>query len=98
VLTSSSASQSLGTNLLTLGYTSESSVNSATGVNGMFQLDPLDRVYPVFGDSSLRFAAAQANSRVYGGSTMEKSYLLFEIFPVIPPISTARTFLILTAT
>jgi len=64
-------------NLLTLGYTSESSVNSATGVNGMFQLDPLDRVYPVFGDSSLRFAAAQANSRVYGRLDHGKSYLLF---------------------
>jgi len=66
-----------GDNLLTLGYTSESSVNSATGVNGMFQLDPLDRVYPVFGDSSLRFAAAQANSRVYGRLDHGKSYLLF---------------------
>jgi len=73
-------------------------VNSATGVNGMFQLDPLDRVYPVFGDSSLRFAAAQANSRSMGGSTMENPTCFSEIFTVIPPISTARTFLILTAT
>jgi hypothetical protein len=67
----------MGNNLLTLGYTSDSSVNGASGINQMFQLDPLDRVYPVFGDSSTLFDAAQANSRVYGRLDHGRSYLLF---------------------
>jgi uncharacterized repeat protein (TIGR01451 family) len=67
----------LGNNLLTLGYTSDSNVNGATGINQMFQLDPLNRVYPVFGDSSVLFDPAQANSRVYGRLDHGRSYLLF---------------------
>ncbi len=67
----------LGDNLLTLGYTSDSAINGTNGINQMFQLDPLDRVYPVFGDSSTRFDAAQANSRVYGRLDHGRSYLLF---------------------
>ncbi|HWZ44185.1 MAG TPA: hypothetical protein VNW97_11965 [Candidatus Saccharimonadales bacterium] len=67
----------IGNNLLTLGYTSDSSLNGAAGINRIFQLDPLDRIYPVFGDSSTRFEAAQANSRVYGRLDHDRSYLLF---------------------
>ncbi|HYW71883.1 MAG TPA: hypothetical protein VE961_12665, partial [Pyrinomonadaceae bacterium] len=51
--------------MLTLSYDSERPINRTTGRDRLFQLDPLDRVYPLFGDSSTRFEAAPSNSKVY---------------------------------
>jgi uncharacterized repeat protein (TIGR01451 family) len=63
--------------LMTLAYTSHLTLNSANGNPGLFQLDPLDRVYPVFGDSSTQYQAAQSNSHVYGRLDYGQSYALF---------------------
>ncbi|MDP9053634.1 MAG: hypothetical protein M3N93_04940, partial [Acidobacteriota bacterium] len=63
--------------LLTLGYTSHMAINATNGNAGLFQLDPLDRAYPVFGDSSTQYYAAQSNSHVYGRLDHDQSYLLF---------------------
>ena len=47
-----------GDNMLTLSYDSQRPINRTAGRDRLFQLDPLDRVYPLFGDSSTRFEAA----------------------------------------
>ena len=49
----------------------------SNGNPGLFQLDPLNRVYPVFGDSSTQYQMAQSNSHVYGRLDHQLSYLLF---------------------
>ena len=64
-------------NLLTLAYTSHLTINGSNGNPGLFQLDPLDRVYTVFGDSSTQYQAAQSDSHVYGRLDHKLSYLLF---------------------
>jgi hypothetical protein len=46
----------------------------------MFQLDPLDRVYPLFGDSSTRFEAASSNSKIYARIDHKRSYVMFGDF------------------
>jgi uncharacterized repeat protein (TIGR01451 family) len=51
-----------GNNVLTLSYDSQRPINRTAGRDRLFQLDPLDRVYPLFGDSSTRFEAAASNS------------------------------------
>ena len=67
----------LGDNLLTLGYTSHLAINTSTGNAGLFQLDPLDGVYQVFGDSSTRYQATQSNTHVYGRIDHGLSYAMF---------------------
>jgi hypothetical protein len=62
---------------LTVAYDSAQSLNSATGVPGMFTLDPLNRVYPVFGDSSQQGYAAPANSKLFARVDHLRSYLMF---------------------
>lgn len=62
---------------LTFAYNSEQAVNTSSGVRRMFELDPRDRVYPVLGDSSTRFEAAQTNSKVYARLDHERSYVMF---------------------
>jgi hypothetical protein len=58
----------------------------------LFQLDPLDRVYQVFGDSSTQYQLAQSNSHVYGRLDHGLSYLLFgDIRMGINPGNTAPT-------
>ena len=52
-------------NLLTMSYDSQRPINRTAGRDRLFQLDPLDRVYPLFGDSSTRYEAAQSNSKLY---------------------------------
>src|SRR6185295_776444 len=52
-------------NILTLSYDSLRPLNRTAGQDRLFQLDPLERSYPVFGDSSTRFEEAQSNSRLY---------------------------------
>ena len=66
-----------GETLFTAAYTSHLPINNTGPNRGMFQLDPLDRVYPVFGDTSTQFRAAQANTRVYARAERHHSYALF---------------------
>src|SRR5262249_50833717 len=54
-----------GNSMLTLSYDTQRPINRTAGRDRLFQLDPLDRVYPLFGDSSTRFEAAPSNSKVY---------------------------------
>ena len=63
--------------LMTMGYTSHLTINGSNGNAGLFQLDPLNRVYQVFGDSSTQYQAAQSNSHVYGRLEHGQSYLMF---------------------
>ncbi|HLL72244.1 MAG TPA: hypothetical protein VK363_12460, partial [Pyrinomonadaceae bacterium] len=44
-----------GKNLLTLAYDSQRSLNRTMGHDRLFQADPLERAYPIFGDTSTRF-------------------------------------------
>jgi uncharacterized repeat protein (TIGR01451 family) len=70
----------LGNNMLTLSYDSQRPINRTAGRDRLFQLDPLDRVYPLFGDSSTRFEAAPANSKVYARIDHKRSYVMFGDF------------------
>ncbi len=71
----------LGANgALTLSYDSQRPINRTTGHDRLFQLDPLDRAYPVFGDSSTRFEAAQSNSKLYARLDFKRSYAMFGDF------------------
>ncbi len=62
---------------LTLSYDSQRPINRTGGRDRLFQLDPLDRAYPVFGDSSTRFEAAQSNSKLYARLDHKRSYAMF---------------------
>ena len=66
-----------GESMLTLSYDSQRPINRTAGRDRLFQLDPLDRVYPLFGDSSTRFEAAQSNSKLYARIDYKRSYLMF---------------------
>jgi uncharacterized repeat protein (TIGR01451 family) len=66
-----------GDTMLTLAYDSMRPINRTAGRNRLFQLDPLDRVYPLFGDSSTRFEAAQSNSKLYARVDHKRSYAMF---------------------
>ena len=72
--------QMLGRNLLTLAYDSNRPVNRTSGRDRLFQFDPLDRAYPLFGDSSTRFEDAQSNSKLYARLDRGRSYFLFGDF------------------
>ena len=63
--------------LFTAAYTSHLPINNLNGVNQMFQQDPLDRVYPVFGDSSTQYQTAQSNSHLYARIERQLSYIMF---------------------
>nr|MDQ3745188.1 hypothetical protein [Acidobacteriota bacterium] len=66
-----------GSNLLTLAYDSNRPINRTGGNDRLFQLDPLDRAYPLFGDSSTRYEDAQTNSKLYLRLDHKRSYFLF---------------------
>lgn len=66
-----------GDNSLTLAYDSQRQINRTTGHDRLFQFDPLDRVYPLYGDSSVRFDAAQSNSKLYARVDHKRSYAMF---------------------
>src|SRR5947207_3875409 len=70
----------LGDNMLTLSYDTQRPINRTAGRDRLFQLDPLDRVYPLFGDSSTRFEAAQSNSKLYARVDHKRSYAMFGDF------------------
>src|SRR5215207_11201330 len=67
-------------NLLTLAYASNRPINRTGGRDRLFQFDPLDRAYPLFGDSSTRFEDAQTNSKLYLRLDRGRSYFLFGDF------------------
>src|SRR6185503_10164215 len=67
-------------NMLTLSYDTQRPINRTAGRDRMFQLDPLDRVYPLFGDSSTRFEAAPSNSKLYARFDHKRSYFMFGDF------------------
>jgi uncharacterized repeat protein (TIGR01451 family) len=67
-------------NLLTLAYDSNRPVNRTGGNDRLFQFDPLDRAYPLFGDSSTRYEDAQSNSKLYLRLDRGRSYFLFGDF------------------
>jgi uncharacterized repeat protein (TIGR01451 family) len=69
-----------GKNLVTLAYDSQRSLNRTMGRDRLFQLDPLDRVYPVFGDSSTHFDEAESNSKLYARVDRGRSYAMFGDF------------------
>jgi uncharacterized repeat protein (TIGR01451 family) len=66
-----------GRSSLTLSYDSQRPINRTAGRDRLFQLDPLDRAYPLFGDSSTRFEAAQSNSKLYARVDYQRSYAMF---------------------
>jgi trimeric autotransporter adhesin len=65
---------------LTLAYNSFRPLTRTAGRDRTFFLDPLDRVYPVFGDSSTRFEDAQSNSKLYARIDRGRSYVMFGDF------------------
>lgn len=69
-----------GNNHLTLAYDTQRPLNRTAGRDRLFQLDPLERVYPLFGDSSTRYEAAQSNSKLYLRVDHGRSYAQFGDF------------------
>ena len=62
---------------LTLSYDSQRPINRTAGHDRLFQSDPMDRVYPLYGDSSTRFEAAPSNSKLYARLDYKRSYAMF---------------------
>ncbi|HEY1403784.1 MAG TPA: hypothetical protein VGB05_06640, partial [Pyrinomonadaceae bacterium] len=69
-----------GKNLLTLAYDSQRSLNRTMGHDRLFQADPLERAYPIFGDSSMRFNDVESNSKLYARLDRNRSYAMFGDF------------------
>jgi uncharacterized repeat protein (TIGR01451 family) len=69
-----------GKNLLTLAYDSQRSLNRTQGRDRLFQADPLERAYPIFGDSSTRFNDVESNSKLYARLDRDRSYAMFGDF------------------
>lgn len=67
-------------NLLTLGYDSEQPLNRVAGRDRLFQLNPLERAYPILGDSSTRFQETESNSKVYARLDRGRSFAMFGDF------------------
>src|SRR6185503_1599418 len=63
--------------MLTLAYDSQRPLNRTPGSDRIFQLDPQERLYPVLGDSSVRFEEAQSNSKLYFRLDHGRSYATF---------------------
>jgi uncharacterized repeat protein (TIGR01451 family) len=66
--------------ILTLSYDSQRPINRTAGRDRLFQLDPLDRAYPLFGDSSTRYESAESNSKLYARIDYGRSYAMFGDF------------------
>lgn len=67
-------------NLLTLAYDSQQALNRIGNEDRLFQLNPLDRTYPLFGDSSTQFQETESNSKVYARLDRGRNYALFGDF------------------
>ena len=66
-----------GQNMLSLAYDSQRPINRIAGQDRLFQQDPLERVYPLYGDSSTRYEAAPSNSKLYLRIDHGRSYGMF---------------------
>ena len=64
-------------NRLTLSFDSHRRLNHTTDRDRLFELDPNDRQYPVFGDSSVREELAMSNSKLYAKFERGASYMMF---------------------
>jgi len=69
-----------GNNLLTLAYDSHRPFHRTAGRDRLYELDPRDRAYPIFGDSSTRFEEARSNSKLYARLDRGASFLMFGDF------------------
>ena len=69
-----------GDNLLTLAYDSHRPFHRTAGRDRLYELDPLNRAYTLFGDSSTRFEEARSNSKVYARLDRGPSFLMFGDF------------------
>jgi len=69
-----------GDNLLTLAYDSHRPFHRTAGQDRLYELDPRDRAYPIFGDSSTRFEEARSNSKLYARLDRGASFLMFGDF------------------
>ncbi|HEY7290045.1 MAG TPA: DUF11 domain-containing protein [Vicinamibacterales bacterium] len=64
-------------NRLTLAYDSHRHINGTTDRDRLFELDPNDRVYPVFGDSSQRQEFATSNANVFARLERGNSHVMY---------------------
>jgi hypothetical protein len=64
-------------NMISLAYDSQRPINRVGAQDRLFQQDPLERVYPLYGDSSTRFDAAPSNSKLYLRIDHGRSYGMF---------------------
>ena len=69
-----------GQNLLTLAYDSQRPINRTAGRDRLFNFDPLERAYQLFGDTSTRLEDAESNSKVYARLDRGRSYAMFGDF------------------
>ena len=69
-----------GNNLLTLAYDSHRPFHRTAGRDRLYELDPRDRAYTLFGDSSTRFEEARSNSKLYARLDRGSSFLMFGDF------------------
>lgn len=71
-------------NVLTLSYDSQRPLQRLDARDRLFQLDPLERNYSVFGDASTRFNSAPSNSKLYArldfGRAWGRSFAMFGDF------------------
>lgn len=71
-------------NVLTLSYDSQRPLQRHDARDRLFQVDPLERNYSVFGDSSTRFNSAPSNSKLYArldfGRAWGRSFAMFGDF------------------
>ena len=67
-------------NVLTLAYDSQQPLNRVGGRDRLFQHNPIDQIYPLFGDSSTRFQETESNSKVYARLDRGRSYGIFGDF------------------
>ena len=63
--------------MLSLAYDSARPINRVGAQDRLFQQDPLERVYPLYGDSSTRYEAAPSNSKLYLRIDHGRSYGMF---------------------
>jgi len=69
-----------GQNLLTLSYDSRRPLNRIGGADTLFERNPQDRLYPLFGDDSTRCSEALSNSKLYARFDRGRHYALFGDF------------------
>lgn len=67
-------------NVMTLAYDSQQPLNRVGGRDRLFQHNPIDQIYPLFGDSSTRFQETESNSKVYVRFDRGRSYGMFGDF------------------